>query len=136
MTELRSESKYGEVTLFGDVVSVKLTPDRRVWYKWEGKQGRFSDTGRKCGQGLNRQQKEIYLVQYRNMLLERFAERGYGQKDVNALAAQQRDAERRREEEPEKPIAGDDDDDDDIHGDDEEDEEEEGSPPPPPPRPN
>lgn len=131
MSEMRAESKHGEVTLFGDVVSVKITPDRRVWFRWEGKQGRFSDTGRKVNPGFNRTQKELWLVQYRQLLLERFAERGYTEKDVNALAAAQRDKERAREEEPEKPIADDDHEEDDA---DEEDDEDDLPPPPPRPR--
>jgi len=134
VVDLRTESKHGETTILGDTVSVKVTPDRRVWVRWEGKQGRFSDTGRKINPGFSRSQKEVWLLQYRNLILERFAERGYGEKDVDALASRQKALDdERAQSHTESPVLAvgeeypDDDDDDEDDVDDRA---------PPPPRPN
>lgn len=132
MSDIRAESKHGEITLYGDIVSVKITPDRRVWVRWEGKQGRFGDVGRKIPMGMSRSQKEMYLLQYRNLLLERFAERGYTDKDVNNLAAAQREEERRNAQEREEKPVVDEDEQEELEEEDDYEEDDDDLPPPPP----
>jgi len=86
--ELLVDSKHGEVSVVGRVVSVKITPDRKVWVRWESKSSRFVSLGRKVPQGLSRVDKELWLVRYRNLILERFFAQGLSEKDVGLMARQ------------------------------------------------
>lgn len=80
------EGDYGEVALVGEVVSVKITPDRRVWVRWEARSSQYRDTGRKVNKGLSRTDKQLWLFQYRNAILERFHAEGYNDSDVEHLS--------------------------------------------------
>lgn len=83
---LRINTQYGDVVVEGEIASVKCTSDRDLWVRWEGKTPRYCRTGRKIEKGFTRQDKELWLVRYRSLIIERFYEEGLSDSDIERLA--------------------------------------------------
>lgn len=73
---------HGEVVIEGRIVSVKITPDRTVWYKWNEHMKQFSSTERKVQKNMSRSMKEHFLLNYRNLLLDEYKRRGEGSANI------------------------------------------------------
>lgn len=73
---LLQQSNHGDIALLSPQVDLKLTPDRTLFvrypeqYSKETKRGQYKSTNRKVQKGMTRAQKELWLVRFRQRLLE------------------------------------------------------------------